>query len=338
MRALEELPNTTKDRLLPIVHLRPWVTAHRLESATDRIAQAYGQRRVVIAMGEREQANEKPVHTQLETLRQPGYGFRHWCEFFEANENYIPAIQFSSETTQEEAQIARLYGMDRGLMVIIERFAFEAIGLIARRVGERSQGGQGVCFVIDFGVANRDHLQVAAAAVEYINAIREHAPHAHVSISASSFPDTFNGVDEQPIYERRLFNTISSRGRLIYSDRGSARVERQTGGGGMPAPRVDYPLLDLWDFYRSELTGRLEPEVRLKEYQAQAAAAMASAHWNPALRVWGTLMIERTAAGDTSAISNPQKATAARINLHLQRQTFYNAPNAAEDTDEDWSG
>lgn len=338
MRALEELPNSTKDRLLPIVHLRPWVTAHRLESATDRIAQAYGERRVVIAMGEREPANEKPVHGQLEALRQPGYGFRQWCEFFEANENYIPAIQFSPETTQEEAQIARLYGMDRGLTVIIERFAFGAIGLIARRVGERSGGGQGVCFVIDFGVATRDHLQVAAVATGYINTIREHAPHAHVSISASSFPDSFTGVAEQPIYERRLFDTIPNRNRLIYSDRGSARVERQTGGGGPPAPRVDYPLFDLWDFHRSELPGPLDPEVRLEEYQAQAAAAMASAHWNPALRVWGTLMIERTAAGDTSAISNPQKATAARINLHLQRQTFYNAPAAAEDTDEDWSG
>jgi hypothetical protein len=49
-------------------------------------------------------------------------------------------------------------------------------------------------------------------------------------------------------------------------------------------------------------------------------------------------MIERTAAGDTSAIGSPQKATAARINLHLQRQTFYDSPAAAEDTDEDWSG
>ncbi|TXC69600.1 hypothetical protein FSB78_00460 [Sphingomonas ginsenosidivorax] len=338
MRALEELPGLTKDRLLPIIHLRPWVGAHRLESATDRIAQAYGNRRVVIAMGEREQANERPVHSQLETLRQPAHGFREWCQFFDANQDYVPAIQFSPDVPQEEAQIARLYGMDRGLVVIIERPAFGAIALIARRVGERSGGGQGVCFVIDFGVASRDHLQVAAIATGYVNTIREHAPYSHVALSASSFPDSFVGISEQPIYERRLFDTMPSREQLIYSDRGSARVERQTGGGGAPAPRVDYPLFDLWDFYRSDLSGALEPEVRLEEYQSQAAAVMASTNWNAALRVWGTQMIERTAAGDSSAISNPQKATAARINLHLQLQTFYNAPDAAEDTDEDWSG
>jgi len=332
MRALEELPNLTKDRLLPIIHLRPWVNAHRLESATGRIATAYGDRRVIIAMGEREQANERPVHAELEALRQPAHGFRQWCEFFETNENYIPAVQFSPEVPQEEAQIARLFGMDRGLVVIVERPAFGFIGVIARRVGERSQGGQNVCFVIDFGIASRDHLQVAAIATGYINSIREHAPAAYIALSASSFPDSFVGLSEQPIYERRLFDTMPDRDRLIYSDRGSARVERQTGGGGQPAPRIDYPLFDQWGFYRSDdLSG-------FEGYRQQAIRLMGTDIWNPVLRVWGTQMIERTAAGDTSAIGSPSKATAARINLHLQLQTFYGTPDAAEDTDEEWSG
>jgi hypothetical protein len=335
MRALEELPNRTKDRLLPIIHLRPWVGAHRLENATTRIADAYGTRRVVVAMGEREQVNEKPVHGQLEALRGSAHGFRHWCEFFESNENYIPAIQFSPEVPQEEAQIARLFGMDRGLVVIIERQAFSLLSVIARRVGERSAGGQGVCFVIDFGMASRDFLQVAAIANGYINTIREYAPAARVALSASSFPDSFVGLNDQPIYERRLFDTLPNRDGLIYSDRGSARVERQTGGGGPPAPRIDYPRFDVWDFYRSDERGGFQG------YQEQAIRLMqteAYGIWNPALRVWGTQMIERTAAGDTSAIASPNKATAARINLHLQLQTFYGAPGAAQNTDEDWSG
>lgn len=332
MRALEELPNITKDRLLPIIHLRPWVNAHRLESAIGRIAEAYGNRRVVIAMGDREQASERPVHAELEALRQPAHGFQEWCEFFESNERCIPAIQFSPEVPQEEAQIAHLFGMDRGLVVIVERQAFSRLDVIAQRVGERSAGGQGTCFVIDFGIASSDYLQVAAIATSYIHIIREHAPAAHVALSASSFPDSFKGRDDQPIYERRLFDTMPSHDRLIYSDRGSARVERQTGGGGQPAPRIDYPLFDLWDFYRSDdLTG-------FAGYQQQARRLMGTDIWNPDLRVWGTQMVERTAAGDTSAIGSPQKATAARINLHLQLQTFYGALGAAQDTDEDWSG
>jgi len=133
-----------------------------------------------------------------------------------------------------------------------------------------------------------------------------------------------------------LFDVLPVRGNLIYSDRGSARVERQSGGGGLPAPRIDYPLVADWKFFRCE-----DGTTGFDGYQAQAEALIATEAegiWNPHLRVWGTQMIERTAAGDTSAIGSPQKATAARINLHLQRQTFYANPGEAEDTDEDWSG
>jgi hypothetical protein len=99
-----------------------------------------------------------------------------------------------------------------------------------------------------------------------------------------------------------------------------------------PSPRIDYPLPLDWRFYRSEdLMG-------FAGYRQQARILTRSSIWNPALRVWGTQMIERTVAGDTSAISNPARSTAARINLHLQVQTFYDDPDAAEDTDEDWVG
>lgn len=332
MRALEELPNGTKDKLLPVTHLRPWVGAHQLENATRRIADAYGDRPIVIAMGEREPPNDKPVHAQLEILRDSSNGFRQWCEFFRSNANYIPAIQFSPNVHEEELQIAELFAIQRGLVVIIERPAFGAMGVIAQRVGIRTEGGSGVCFVVDFGVAGRDHLEVAARVNGYIETLRAHAPNAYIAISASSFPDSFVGLSDQLIYERRLYDLLPNKDRLIYSDRGSARVERQTGGGGSPAPRIDYPLPDLWDFYRSDDVPGFEG------YQAQARELMRAPVWNPALRVWGTQMIERTAAGDTSAISGAQKATAARINLHLHRQAFYDDPDAVEDTDEDWIG
>lgn len=336
MRALEELPNLTKDRLLPVVHLRPWVGSHRLENATARIAEAYGNRPVVIAMGEREQPNERPVHAELQSLRDHKRGFDQWCTFFDKNANYIPAIQYSPNTTDEEEQIARLYELSRGLVVIIEKPAFPAIEIIARRVGERTGGGNGVCFIVDFGIASRDHLQVAMIASGYIDMIRRHAPASFVALSASSFPDTFVGMSDQPIYERRLFDSLPAKHRMIYSDRGSARVERQTGGGGLPAPRIDYPLTADWKFYRCD-----DGTTGFNGYKKQAVQLIKTERdgiWNPRLRVWGTQMIERTAAGDTSAIGSPQKATAARINLHLQRQAFYANPDQAEDTDEEWSG
>ncbi len=332
MRALEELPNRTKDRLLPITHLRPWTTSHQMENGTRRLAQAYGDRPIVVAMGDREAGTERPVHGQLEALRHPADGFRAWCSFLQSNANYIPAIQFSPAVAEEEAQISRLYRLSRGLVVIIERPVFSAIETLTKRVGRRTQDGKNVCFVVDFGFAGKDYLQTAGQADDKIKIIKAYCPAAFIAISASSFPPSFVGVNKQPIFERVLFDGLPDKDRLIYSDRGSARVERQMGGGGQPAPRVDYPLPDSWRFERSE------DATDFQGYVEQAVRVMRSGVWNPNLRVWGTQMIERTAAGDMSAISSPLKATAARINLHLQRQAFYSDPKSAEDTDEDWEG
>lgn len=120
---------------------------------------------------------------------------------------------------------------------------------------------------------------------------------------------------------------------MIYSDRGSARYERQKGGGGQPAPRIDYPLPYDWRFYRSDLDG-------FDGYAEQARMLLRAqpSVFDPALRIWGTLMIERTAGGDSSAIKTPARSTAVRINIHLQRQTFINDPASLYDTEDDWKG
>jgi hypothetical protein len=71
-------------------------------------------------------------------------------------------------------------------------------------------------------------------------------------------------------------------------------------------PLREYPLRRDWKFYRSE------DRVGFAGYREQARILVAQADiWNPQLRVWGTQMIERTAAGDNSAISSPARSTAA---------------------------
>ena len=70
-------------------------------------------------------------------------------------------------------------------------------------------GGEGVCLIVDFGSASADHLQVAAQALGYIQTLRAQSPLAYVSVSASSFPNGFANLLEQPIYERQLFNVLA---------------------------------------------------------------------------------------------------------------------------------
>lgn len=335
MRALETLPNATKDALLPIIQLKSWLGANLLQKGLDRIEDAYGSRPVGVTLaGVEPIETRRPVHDELDALRSPRDGFANWCNFIDEHPNFIPTVQFGP-AEDEISQLRRLHGYERGLFVIIEHQAFRFLSLIAERVSLYTERGRDVCFVLDYGRAKRDLLQAAADARVMVDAILRIAPLAYVSISASSFPESFDNLPEQEIYERRLFETVRPhvpRDRLIYSDRGSARAESSTGGSGRPPPRIDYPLPLNWKFYRSATAGAAG-------YQEQARALMRTPGiWDSSFRVWGTQMIERTALNDAAAITNPQRATAARISIHLQRQTFYDNPAAASDTDEDWDG
>jgi hypothetical protein len=334
MRALEELPDHTKNAMLPLMPLRPWVGSNYLQSSIDRITRSYGDRPVIVSVGDREPAKDRPVFAELDRLRDPHAGFANWCDLIEEKEgNFIPVAQIGIDARQEAEQIRRLHSIGNGLVIHLSEEVFGSLASVAVSLATLTEGGQDVCIVLDYGAARADHLEKAARTVGYINTLRSRLPQAHVAVSASSFPSSFSNLPEQEIYERRLFNSVTgelgSPG-LIYSDRGSARAEPLGGGGAAEIPaRIDYPRFDEWTFFRAEHGG-------FTNYVDQAQRLMGSDAWNGGLRVWGTQMIERTARGDRSAIDNPQKATAARINLHLQLQTFYDEPDEVEDTEDDW--
>jgi hypothetical protein len=335
MRGLQELPDSTKDAILPIVHMRPWVGSHTLDRSIERLAEAYGDRPVVVSIDDAtETLGTRPVHVDLELLRQPTRGYLNWCEFVAGNELYIPCVQLLAPNETDE-QITFFHELGRGMTVIVRRDGFGALRQLARRVSLLTEEGRNVCFLVDYGVAHRDHQLIAATVVGQYATIMEECPRAHFSVSASSFPHSFTDIVDQPIYERLLFdNVLGEVGprKLIYSDRGSARVERSSGGGGQPIPpRIDYPRDTDWRFYRSD------DDFEFSGYRQQARTLMATpAVWDGSLRVWGTLMIERTANGDTSAITSQQRSAAVRINLHLQRQTFYGDEEDLYETDDDW--
>ena len=302
MRALEELPNQTKDMLFPLVPLRPWVGAHHLQSAIDRIRQSYGERPVIVSVGDREVPRSRPVFEQLEALRNPANGFARWCEFIDNNPLYVPVVQLGIDANQEPRQIEQLLALGRGLVLHIERPAFGSLRqvseILSARVGGQSEQ---ICIIIDFGTAGVDHLNIAAQVVGFIETIRAALPHVYICISASSFPSSFSNLTDQPIYERRLFEAVAPQiptGRLIYGDRGSARAEQLSGGSGVIPSRIDYPMFNDWRFFRSEETG-------FNGYVEQALSLINSDVWNSELRVWGTQMIERTAREDHSAIDTP---------------------------------
>lgn len=336
MLALQELPEKDKSAITPLFRLRPWATAHRLESALGRISQAFGARPFFLELSEPEPVlpgKVREVHRELAALRDPAGGFRNWCDFFTVagRENMIP-VPLLSDPQNYVQQVRILYGLGRGILVRIDsKFAHVAEAIVAT-TADLTAGGERVTLVLDLGKQGHKLPTHSADILSDLHRLAAAAPCASLVLCASSFPDGFTSIENQLIYERSLYEAIkSSVPGLVYSDRGSARAERQLGGGGAPAPRIDYATADAWHFFRDSSGGD-----RLKGYEGQAARLMSSPIWDKKLRLWGCQMIEKTAFGDETGITSANRATAARINIHIHQQIYYGRGDELYETDEDW--
>ncbi len=351
MNAIEELPDKDKDIILPIIPLRGWVASKNLESSIPRIEKAIGERFWIADIsssfleGSKNQlTGEYPrdVYLELEALLNPNDGYQNWFQYLVNLPRAIPTLQLGY-MDQLRPQLDKLRGLNRGLLV---KFGVEDIN--TGRVTETlsilgEMNAEDVFVVFDYGQVGRDVLEFAARIIGIIEAAHDTLPTAIIAVSCSSFPSSFSGSHrgENPIYERQLFRSVSQASpnvRMIYSDRGGARASKISGGGGIPSPRIDYPLTTDWRFIRKEFVDPKNPAEgeREKLYTEIAKQIMNADYWIPDLHVWGTQVIEFTSKGDEYGINSAAKATAVRLNIHMHQQLYFDAPIDLLDTDEDW--
>lgn len=353
MNALEELPEKDKDIILPIIPLQGWTSAHTLEKAVERIYKAI-ENRPWIADINTDYCNGKkdpftgeyprPVYDEIEELTDPENNYKNWCDFIESlPEHVIPCLQTAKIECLQD-QLDTLEQLDRGIAVRINSKNFSMLNEILACLKTASGN---VLVIFDYEEV-KDHLVIAATAQSHINTVISELGNIPIVISGSSFPSGFSEQDRKDqdsnnIEERFLFETVKGLipdAQLIYSDRGSARFEKQRGGGGLPAPRIDYPLKREWKFVRREFEDPQNPNKdEAKKLYTEAAKYLItkSGYWDKKLKTWGAYLIELTAKGDKFGISNPTKATAARINIHLYIQAhYYDEDNAFYDSDEEW--
>lgn len=316
MQALEESSPSIKDKLLPYIVLQPWTTAKQFDNVITRVEATVGSRAVIVDItDEIFLGNRRPVHDRIDELRDSGSGYKNWIDFLGEHPTYLPSVQLG-DPTQLSTQVQNLSVLDRCVVVRLTELMFPYAADIARQfrgiiIHDR------ILFILDFQRQNRDILLKELIAANTIRSIRAVIPECYVSVSASTFPESFVDLDEQDIFERRLYDqvTVNVGGeRFIYCDRASVRAERQGGGGGAPAPRIDNALPTKWQFFR-------EPDEDDREvaYQLAAGRAIASSGWQD-LGIWGTEAIKRTADGRENSIISAKLATAARINIHLHTQ------------------
>lgn len=353
MTALEELPDKAKDIILPVIPLRGWVGSNKLEKSVERIEKAFDERPWIADIDssfvdegnkKRDVNGEYPrdVFSEVAALLISDNGYENWVNYIEDNPNMIPVVQLQ-DTSQLSSQIEGLNALGRGLVF---RFSIEDINSnthVEVFSIVNSLNINDLYVIYDYGQVNREILTFSAAISSLINGTHDLVPEALISISCSSFPSSFSGYNssENSIYERILFNSVSGSCdgvRMLYSDRGSARADRIDGGGGIPSPRIDYPLQNDWRFIREEFDDYTNPQKGEKEmlYTNIAKNIMSKEYWRRDLYVWGTQIIEFTSRGDKFGINSPMKATAVRINIHMHQQLYYNSPIELTDTDEDW--
>lgn len=351
MNAIEELPEKDKDLILPIIPVKGWVGSQLLDNSVPRIEKAIGKERRWIADIDEDfiqgrfgadGSYPRKVFEQVEQLLDSSDGYDNWFNFVKAHKNVTPVAQFG-DIANLLVQVKKLYSLGRGVA-----FRFNPIHIqdnLHLRVATmlKLHGYSDVFFIFDYEQVLNQHVQFAPKMGEEIGKVSLLVPSIKAAVSCSSFPLSFAGYDngENPITERLIFNKIRNQFpglNLVYSDRGSARAEKVNGGGGVPAPRIDYPLLNDWRFIRHNVDKEelLTKEDRERAYSVIAKKIIKSEYWEKDLRLWGTQVIELTAKEKKLGINNPARSTAVRINIHLYKQLHYDTPLTDIDTDEEW--
>lgn len=354
MAAIEELPEKDKDLILPIFLLRGWVNSNKLENSIKRIHKSIGKNRPWIADIDETFLIDKdgypialphprPIYAELAELLLPARGYRNWFRFLQVTENAIPVVQLG-DITQLSVQIDLLSSLNRGIVL---RLSIEHLDPAQKEHLEviigviESKRPANLFVILDYKKLTREVLSATNVISSHVAMISARLSPALISISGSSFPEGFSKEHEgeNPIYERLLFNAVRkncSDIQMIYSDRGSARVEKLGGGSGTPAPRIDYPLDNDWRFVREELNDSYTIDEKNYLYTIISQQLMLKDYWDKNLHIWGTQVIEYTSRGEDLGITSPVRATAVRINLHLHRQLCYESHEDLIDTEEAW--
>ncbi len=353
LQGLKELPDKDKNLILPIFPLKSWAAAKELKSSIAKVEESIGKNRKWIAdidyvdLLDRKKETYRPVHHDLLKLIDPADGYRNWCDFIKEHINTIPCLQLK-DLQEITTQIKVLSGLGRGIVVILKQTDLESQRY--QTILSNLTDVNDLFVILDLEQITKEQVDLSHQVLLYLNAIKTILPQAMVSLSSTSFPDSFGGYYKgvKSIYERALFDKIkSSITDLIYSDRGSARATKMSGGAGVPPPRIDYACRNEWNFIRLEFT-ELSDSLTKSEKQAQirkekmelytliSKQIMREPYWEGDLALWANYIIELTSKGDEYGINSAQKATAVRINKHLYTQLHYDSLDVIGDTDDDW--
>jgi hypothetical protein len=332
IRAMRELPEVSKNLLVPVFKLRPWLNSKTLARALEVIEEAVGNRLYGLDLDDfKFEANpdpEKPARVEFARLFEHADGFTNYYELVGQGDNRVPVFRsLNSEHIQIDRQLDHVAAIGRGVFVRAKVTEPGALLNVAQAIADREIDNP--VYVLDCGWG-ADILSQAAIAAQQAQNLVDISHDIEVVIAGSSFPNAFSGMGgrfqinaiERQVYSevRRLVNFPA----LYYGDWGSTRPPTDP----VPmrnVPRIDIARSDNWLSWRSEDE---------EDYIDVAERVIADPAWDGQLGIWGEYMILATAAEEDVRIKAPAMAAAVRVNLHLHQQANFGHPDALHIGDE----
>ena len=217
MRALEELPEFTKDALFPIIKFSPWANSHEYTASVDRLVRAYGNRSVIADIDDSYSSDRDAaaVHFHSELVNSDDREQR-WRDFVLEHENLIPCARLSSGRLEQHLNhFEECLAMGRGLVLrvnitfsnnsIDSSNVDDVLNVLRRYAGNYNE----IAVFIDCGhVLNlSEHLEEMADLVRSFIEFDE----IHIILCSGSFPQgftNFSGVELHAISSRQVFAAV----------------------------------------------------------------------------------------------------------------------------------
>ncbi|MDE2759517.1 MAG: hypothetical protein OXH90_04370 [Paracoccaceae bacterium] len=330
IKGLEFLPDETKDRMLPCFLLAPWANSKTLELTLVRIEKAFRNRHYLLDIDRDYKipnSEEKKIsqpQEQLISLKDPKNNYQNWIEFIKQSKWIVPCVQTKDQNISGiQFQLEEFRKLDRRFCLRIERNG--RTSKLSETVEAFSKSGSADFIILLEGGWASDPLTLTAWFDEILKGkLQKIDAEVPAIISSTSIPKNFvhiEGVSKLPIKSRDLFEELTrlrNRPTLIYGDWGSTRPrDPSKGGGNQPIPRIDYPQNKFWCIARSKERNWAYKDLAIEIINQTDV-------WNGNLAVWGEEMIQSTKNSDKLGIDTPQKNVAARVNLHLHLQAWFN--------------
>lgn len=266
-------------------------------------------------------------------LCNPENKFAAWRELIEQQDNAIPVALLVKDDTPERqfVQQALEIETDYGVVAIRSRRPAADLASLQAAIGAVDDVNN-VFVVLDFGYIRGSQEAKEQEALRVISSLRSIDPITRIAVMASSFPKAVSAYGELggslEILERDFHAHIGGDQVAIYADHAAIYPEPFEPSISRFVPRIDYCLDDAWIYRRrrTEQGGYVTCADELTELP----------DWDDEFveKSWGAAVVLQTSEDDSvpTGFGSPANWIAARVNMHIERQTDVPAvPDDGED-------